>query len=156
VPIAASTATFVAVVGQPETIVSNNGQVQIGYTPEDSSLAGQTITVSIVPQPTQEVGSATEEVAFQLSFTASVSGAITQFNPPLVITVSYDPTQLPPGTNPANQAIYTVSQVDGTVTRWPTAVDLVHHTMTANVPHLTIVSAASVKSLVQIPVLNQP
>jgi hypothetical protein len=152
-----SSANFTVPVTPTTVAVSlSNGEVTIDVPPGALGTAvplGSTVLVSLSPVPATDIDGATPVLAFSLTLNANGSN-LTTFSPPLGVTVTYDPSLVAAdGLNPNQLHLYLNDTSSGTVTELPTAVDLVYHTLTANVPHLTVVSAAAPKSVVSVPIV---
>jgi len=62
------------------------------------------------------------------------------FEPPLTLTLNYDPSSLPAGTAPSTLNIAWWDTATGQWVNLPSVVDQVNHTVTAQVPHFTLFS----------------
>jgi hypothetical protein len=150
------------------TVASNNGQLVL-HIPSDffatpTGGGPETVDVRIIPTgaPTNSSGGTsigpdvpflTLEMAVSIDGGPPISG--TPFAEPLLLTVRYDPAQVKAAGLVESQLKIFLLMDDGTATALPSTVDLANHTVSAQIPHLTLVILAGPAGVVYIPVAFQ-
>jgi len=164
-----SVTTGTASLTDTTTWASSNGQVLLsvpaGALP--GANAGDIIQIQFIVEPNSIINGANQLVTFELiindchadpTCAPQNTTQITTFNPPgITATLIYDPSELATlGLTPENMHIFLQSGTNPVVTtQLDTTVDTADNEVIATIPHLTIVSAASAKSLVAAPAVLQ-
>lgn len=127
-------------------MASADGQFSLSLPADFVGQNGQSqqvqVNVSSAPLPTEVAGLSGATPMLALSVDISLNGnpiGDTVFSDPLTWTITYDPAQLAAaGIQPQSLRMYLINSQTGAVTPLQTQVDPVAHTITAKIPHLTV------------------